>query len=471
MEQNADEWALWLIDQEINRRGVPLDLDFVRAADAMVRRHLAAVHARILQVTGGIEPGTTNAFRSFMRDHGGSGELNEQARTAELESGQLDEAGAVALRGFDEISSAAVRKYATMLDMAQDGRLRHQFSFCGADQTGRWSSKGVQIQNLPRPTLRTDSLWLARDLILAGDYDNLARFGIEPLDGLLSCVRTAIAAPPGSVLHVGDLSTIEPRTQAWSTGCTRLQQVFATGRDPYRDFASTLFSCNYDDMAKSDPRRQDAKPGFLGCGYGLGAATLVAQSKAQGRAITLELALKSVQAFAVAYPEVLQAWADHEEAARAALQRPGTIWRVGPAHMPKFKPYAWFMEGRFLRCRLPSGRLLSFLDPRLGRNEDSESWKFGKLEMTCQGSKGRTALYGSKLFATLNQATARDVLAAGMRNCQAAGLGIVMHVHDELVIEDGSADQLEACMTAEVPWMPDVALKAEVMSGQIYAKV
>jgi DNA polymerase len=375
----------------------------------------------------------------------------------------------------------------------------------GASRTGRWGGRVVQLHNLPRPGKAFEKLMdETRELILAQDLDTLRMAFGRPMDALATCIRSAIKAPPGYKLIVSDLSAIESRVIGWIAGCETLLNVFREGKDTYKAFGVYLFHKPYEEITKEE--RNLAKPAVLGAGYRLGGGSEVgkypdtkktglwAYAESMGISMTKDEAHYAVQVFREVYPEIVQLWYDLESAVFEAMrtlkpQQVGEHLRID-------------IKAPFLRIRLPSGRYLHYLRPkiedvRMQTGEVEETYVFEKKDGTKEtltrlipqyitrknlkyegyddnGFWTRISTHGGKLTENIVQAIARDILAEGMDNAAKAGFHIVGSVHDEIIALEPensplTVEDLEHCMTNLPPWA-DLPLGAEGYEATVYRK-
>lgn len=541
------EWALWHYDQEINERGMPVDVEFVRAALDVAQTEKQRLVAELRDLTGLKNPSSTAQILPWLRDRGypfnemrkervakaledfdsweqrppmpeavpplpsvtkgnllGKETANHhtyapdviakhKAMVARYESDlsrhetfrPLDDEAKVALRLHQQASRSSYKKYQSILDYEVDGRLFFQMQFVGAGRTGRWSGRGVQLQNLPRPAkAHEDYLDHIRDLIADRDAESLRMFYGDVMSCLASSIRGAIYAPDGSKFTVADLASIESRVVAWLSNCPALLDVFHQGLDAYRAFGVHFLRKPYDEITKAE--RNLCKPACLGGSYRLGGGTeigeypdtkktgLWAYSESMGVKMTKQQAHESVRVFREAYPEIVQLWYDLESAAMSAIrtQQPQI---VGVVQFDIVAP--------FLRARLPSGRALYYLRPKIERlkvklpgGDVIDKWM-----VTYEGVEpatkqwGRVQTQGGKWVENFCQSIARDVLAYGMLQARDAGFNCVASVHDELICEQPEFDlldhhELEQCMSVVPPWAKGLPLAADGWDGNVYRK-
>lgn len=466
MTMTPREWQAWQLDAEINRRGLPIDRDLVQAAIAIDSVNRAQLTARAMALMGIDNPNSRDQFLAWLQGEAVEVETLRKADVAALRAGELAPHVREALEIRAELSKSSTRKYhALAAATGSDGRLRGCFQFNGAARTGRWAGRLFQPQNLPRGSIAPECIGTARAAVKLGDYDLLdAAYG-SVSDVLVSCVRTAIAAPPGRQLVVADYASIETVMIAWAAECPALLNVFRQGRDAYKDMAARLFREPYSAVTKE--QRNYAKPIVLGCGYMLGAKGMMAYAKGYGVEMTESQAEAAVAAYRDGYPEVVHFWRVLDAAARRAIENPGKVFK---AHRFRFK-----VEGEFLLLRFPSERKLAYYQPAI--NPDG---RFGP-EITYMGRDygnrwDRIATHPGKLCENIIQAVARDLLVEGLLQADAdPGLEIVGHVHDEILAladvgDNGALDRLIAAMRRMPAWAEDAPVDAAGWCGAFYCK-
>lgn len=341
-------------------------------------------------------------------------------------------------------------------------RLRNQFVYYGA-HTGRWSARAFQPHNLIRAESDQSTLRALVD-----------KTTVESIEKLSTCIRPCVRAGEGKKLIVCDLSAIENRVLAWLSGCEAMLDIYRDGLDPYKAFAVELLSKEYDQVTKTE--RQICKPAVLGCGYGQGGGQerqlqngqkvktgLWRYAESMGVKLSQAEAQRMVRVFRNAYSEVVFYWGYLEDAFLAAY-RTRKRQQVGAVYFTATK--------EAVKIELPSGRCIHYLNPHAWRGSDGLHLSFDGLR---KGGWGRQSVWGGVLTENIVQAVARDVLTVGMERAEAAGFPVVLHVHDELVVEVESgtftsATDLEHLMSAPIDWAPGLPLAAEGFEGEFYEK-
>lgn len=489
------EWETYEIDQRINDRGMPINRRFIEQADMLVSVRQRELFMLMRKLTGLDNPNSTPQLLPWLQERGYPfGDLQKATVLKVLTAHKLDKImtseGAKALRLRQQLSRTSVKKFPALLRRASvDDRIQHAFQFAGAARTARWAGRGPQPQNLTRTpkVMEIDDAGDAGRLIEVarvietGNYSDLKLLVEEPMTALAGSVRSSFQAPEGYHFTVCDLSAIESAVIAWLSRCERLLDVFRTGRDPYLDFGVELFGVPYEQITRA--MRSICKPAVLGCGYQLGGGMLRegkrtglwGYAEAMGVEITKEEAHRQVALFREIYPELPTFWANLETAARSALMgRPMTVGGL----------IRFAMDGPFLTARLPSGRKMYYYKPRVidREFEREDGTKYTRRVMSYMGMAqmshrwGRVSTSGGKQAENVVQATARDILALGMRRAHAEGFPIVGSVHDEIIsltrIGDNrrTLERLNRCMTDEIIWASGLPLKAAGYVHPIYRK-
>lgn len=453
-------WEEYRLDQAINDRGVALDMTLVRnavAADAQSRAELTHLMKEITMLDN---PNSVAQMKGWLADRGlETDTLGKKAVAGLLKTAPEPLRRVLELRGA--LAKSSVRKYQAMENaVCADGRARGMFQFYGANRSGRWSGRIIQLQNLPQNHL--PDLEAARSLLRAGDFEALSMLYDSVPETLSELIRTAFIPRPGRKFIVADFSSIEAVVLAWLAGEARTLDAYAARRDLYIENAEVMFGVPGERIDKKSPLRQKSKIAVLACGYGGSVGAL----KAFG---ALEMGLREeelkplVDAWRAANPHIVRLW---WEADRAAL----TVVRertVTETHGLRFS-----CQSGLLRITLPSERRLSYVKPRIGVN------RFGADCVTYEGVGAtkkweRLESYGPKLVENIVQATARDLLAEAMLRLDEAGYRIVMHIHDEVVVEapeNASVEDVCAIMSRTPAWAKGLPLRADGYECAFYKK-
>ena len=461
---SASEQAIWELTQRINLRGVPVDPLELKNAENAVKNAQEQLDNELLALTG-CKPSERAKLLAWLNAHGADmKDLTADSVIKKLAEELIPKNVRRALELRQEGSQTSVAKYAKMLEIQRDGRIRNTLVYHGAS-TGRWSSRGgLNLQNIARPTLSDDQIARAIGVVFVE--------GGGTMQQLSSSVRSAIKAPSGSSFVDVDFSSIENRVGVWLAGQKDKVELFRQGLDEYKTFASTsVFHVPYDQVTKD--QRQMAKSAVLGCMFGQGSKGLVEYADGMGVKMTLVQAQKAVDAYRLSYAKVKNLWYACEEAALLAVNDPGTAYAAGQKIRLKCdKGVLWLI--------LPSKRLICWQRPRV---EDVVTpWGQIKKAVTVHSQNtysrqwSRNTLIGSSIFQSATQGLARDFLAHASLNVEENGYGILNLIHDEvlLLVDAENAefhmDEVIRIMTTPPSWAPDMPLAAEGWHGARYRK-
>jgi DNA polymerase I - 3''-5'' exonuclease and polymerase domains len=462
---NAFEYALWQFDQRMNNKGVMLDIPFI--GNAIILDGIAKEKAteELKAMTGLDNPASVMQFKSWLENQLNTKiESIDKAHMGELLKANIPAEVVKAIRLKQLISKTSVKKYAAMLNsVCDDGRIHGVLQFYGANRTGRWAGRLVQLHNLPQNHLA--DLDDARNLVKAGDHDMVEMLYGNVPNVLSQLIRTALVASPGRRFIVADFSAIEARVIAWLADEKWRQEIFATTGKIYEASASKMFHIPIEEITKLNPARQKGKVAELALGYQGGPGALVTMG-----ALNMGLEESELQGIVdkwrAASPNIVKFWHDVDALAKEAItQKRTTTYKHG---------LAFCAEKGMLFIRLPSGRRIAYVRPRMGTN------RFGGSTITYEGLNQETKkwvrleTYGGKLVENIVQATARDCLAAAMLRLDATGYQILFHVHDEVIIEaplgEGSCEEVVQIMSQNEPWMQGLLLTADGYETPYYRK-
>lgn len=461
------ERRLYVADQEINDRGVYADMRLADNAARMSRVQTGLLMAEAGEITGIDNPNSVMQLKKWF-----SGKLGEEVETLNREAlDGIDVTDGAVARMVElrrELGKTSVKKYEALQSaVCRDGRVRGLLQFYGANRTGRWAGRLVQLQNLPRNYL--PDLDTARRAVLDGDRE-IVEMLYGDLPGTLSqLTRTAFTAPAGSTLVICDFSAIEARVTAWLAGERWRLDVFKTHGRIYEASAAMMFRVPVEDITKTDPRRQKGKIAELALGYGGGVAALKTMG---GERIGLTEAemQEIVRNWREANPRITGLWKAAETAAVRAIR--GAKCRIGESLVMR-------RENGALAIELPSGRKLYYRNARVerfvkfGREAEAVTY-WGQNQTTHRWESQET--YGGRLVENIVQAIARDCLAHALLEAGRSGLRCVFHVHDEIAVEvaEGEAEealkQLRGIFAASPDWAPDLPLKGDGFISKYYKK-
>jgi DNA polymerase len=463
--------AEWVTDQKINRHGVLLDMDLVRGAlaiDAAEKQHLMQEAAAI---TGLDNPNSRDQLLKWLNDNTNV-EMEKLTKESVAEALEVaDDTAAKLLDIRKRTSKTSVKKYEMMKNAAAntDNRVRGILQFYGANRTGRWAGRLIQGQNLPRNYIK--NLDLARDLVRRGNREAVALLFDDVGDTLSQLIRTAIIAPEGKLLCISDFSAIEARVLAWLAGEKWVLEAFDRGEDIYCKTASSMFHVPVEKHGENGHLRQKGKIAVLACGYQGWTPALISMG-ALKMGLTEEELPDIVSRWRKANPRIVDFW---QKVENAALYVMNTARPVGLDHGIIFARESNPADGSdFLTITLPSGRKLFYPSPHLAVNAFERQALHYRTQVGANW--GTNSTYGGKLTENITQAVARDCLAAAITRLTDAGYPIVMHVHDEVVIEidelnpEETLAEVNAFMGDPLPWAPGLHLTAAGFTSKYYMK-
>lgn len=498
---NSYEQAVWHLDQTINERGILADVTAARAIVSVLADHEAKLLAEVPNLTNGRLQSVKQTLA--LAEYCGIKDATKACVDAALQ-GNLSPDIRRLLEIRQTLGKSSTSKLTAILNrVCADGRLRGELLYHGASP-GRWTGKGVQLQNLPRASVPMDEAELAIKAFQDGSWD---LFYPEPTHIAKCLLRPVLTAPPGKDLISADFASIEARVLLWLAGDEAGLELFRSGADIYCDMASAIFDRP---VTKADKfERQVGKTAVLGLGYGMGMLKFHDVCTSQGIQIDKKLARHTVRTYRAKYETVPSLWRRTETAALHAVRHPGEQIQAGKARFG--------MRGHFLHCQLPSRRLLAYPYPKI---ITEPAWIFPTLDddgaegrIMVVGNKGvkatalkraadegvtitgpplerekqsltymgvvkgqwtRETTFGGKLVENIDQAVSRDLMAAALLRLEASGYPIVLSVHDEAVSEVpedfGSVAEYEAIMSKLPAWAEGIPVSAEGWRGKRYRK-
>jgi len=455
------EWANYRLDQIINDHGITLDMDFVKQAICCDKVTKTRLRSLMQNLTSLENPNSVQQMKEWLADNGLETDTLGKAVVAELIKTAPDDLKKV-LSLRQELAKSSVKKYTAMENVvSSDGRARGLIQFYGANRTGRFSGRLIQVHNLPRNYL--PDLEDARNLIKAGLFDAVDML-YDSTSGVLSeLIRTAFVPKDGYRFIVADFSAIEARIIAWFAGEQWRMDVFENGGDIYCASASQMFHVAVEKNGINGHLRQKGKIAELALGYGGSIGALKAMGALQMGVLEEELQ-PLVTAWRQSNPRIVKFWWDVDKAAMTAVRQKTTTETRGIRFT--------YLSGMLL-ITLPSGRNLVYVKPRIGVN------RFGSDCVTYEGVGGtkkweRIESYGPKFVENIVQATARDILTEAMQRLSSSGFEIVMHVHDEAVLEvpigKSSIDEICQIMAKRPTWAKGLLLGADGFECKFYKK-
>lgn len=454
------ERKVWALDARINERGVRIDTGLVAAAIAQNEAFTTRRMAEMRRLTGLENPNSVAQLKDWLETAGMSADSLNKTAVQELKDKAADPTTRRVLELRQQLGKTSVTKYEAMQSaVCADGRVRGLLQYYGAGRTGRWAGRLVQVQNLPQNHLA--GLSLVRELVRERDLETLELCFASVPDVLSQLIRTAFVAGEGNIFHVADYSAIEARVIAYLAGEKWRMDVFRSGGDIYCSSASAMFRVPVVKHGVNGHLRQKGKIAELACGYGGGVGALRAFG-ADKMGLTEEEMQDIVTQWRAASPAIPRFWRDAESAAVRAINNPGRTTTV-PCGV-KYR-----RDGDALRCRLPSGRILSYWDAKL--DTDGSICFMGQNQTTRRWEK--TGTWGGKLVENIVQAYARDCLAVAMVRLAEEGWKICFHVHDEVIVEapiGTSWEQVAEVMGRPIDWAPGLLLRGDGYSTPFYRK-
>ena len=451
-------WDEYHLDQEINDRGIALDMDVVENAITFDERSKAALSETMQDITGVENPNSVVQMKAWLSENGVEAESLGKKDVAKLiddTDGQVEEA----LRLRLQLAKSSVKKYQAMQNaVCKDGRAHGMFQFYGANRSGRWAGRLIQLQNLPQNHM--PDLADARAIVKAGDYDTLQLLYDDIPDTLSQLIRTAFVPRPGYKFIVSDFSAIEARVLAYLAGENWRSKVFAEGKDIYCASASQMFGVPVEKHGINGHLRQKGKIAELALGYG-GSVGALKSMGALEMGLTEEELQPLVNSWRNSNTMITAFWWDIDRAVKTTITQ-----RI----QTEVRGIRFFYKSGMLFIKLPSGRLLSYVKPRIGENQHGgESVTYEGVGSTKKWE--RIESYGPKFVENIVQAVSRDILCYAMKTLRHCF--IVGHVHDELIIEcspDVDLNVICKQMGRSPDWMPDILLRADGYETNFYKK-
>lgn len=483
---DQSEQDLWTLDQEINDRGVLLDIPMAGSIVEFDTERSADLLAEAQQITGLSNPNSLAQLKPWLADNGlATDTLRKDDVAAMLADPSLHANVKRVLEIRQTLSKTSVKKYQTMLDIAgEDDRARGIMQFYGG-HTGRWAGRSLQPQNLARNTMPDDELDVAREFVKMGDFESLEMIFGEPAPIFSQLVRTAFIPSPGNRFIVSDFSAIEARVIAWIAGEEWRLEVFRNDGDIYCESASHIYHVPVVKHGINGELRQRGKVAELALGYG-GAVGAMKQMDTSGSVPEDEMQ-GIVTQWRAESPKIVRMWRDCQDAAVSVIRgsQPKRVLRS----LQGTEFYVKLVDGTpVLFIRLPSGRPISFWDPKVIDTETGPRITYMNQGLTpiqiaeakrngweSSAQWGRVETYGGKLTENIVQSVARDCLAEKMKLLESMGYPIVFHVHDEMILdvprEDKEAAALvDRIMGEPIDWAPGLPLKGGTYECDFYRK-
>lgn len=459
----------YILDQKINDRGILVDLQMAQNAKDIDDRSSDELYKKLVNLTGLDNPNSPAQLKSWLQEAMGEeittlGKEALEAMMKRLEPGLVLDV----LKLRKKASKASTKKYVAMLSCAgQGGRVRGLFQFYGANRTGRWAGRLVQLQNLPQNKL--SDIELPRDLVINNDYDTMSMIFDDVSDTLSQLIRTTFIAGEGKTFCVADFSAIEARVLSWLANEKWRLDVFDTHGKIYEASASQMFNVPIEEVTKGSEYRAKGKNAELGLGYqgGVGALRRMGGEK---MGLSEGEMMRIVKLWRKANPKIVKCWDEVGKAAVNCVKTGKTVV------LTEFRNLKFDFDGKVLTITLPSGRKLFYQQAMIFTNNfGSEAVKYKGVDQITK-KWWWVDSYGGKFVENIVQAIARDILADSMQRLDKAGFDIVMHVHDEVVaavLASKSEEKLEemcSIMGQEIPWAPGLPNAADGYITYFYKK-
>jgi DNA polymerase len=451
-------WDEYHLDQEINDRGILLDMEMVENAIAFDEASKAEIAAAMKDITNLSNPNSVAQMKGWLSEQGVEAESLGKKEVAKL-IGDVDGDVKEALVLRQQLAKSSVKKYQAMQNaVCLDGRARGMFMFYGANRSGRWAGRLIQLQNLPQNHM--EDLEQARSLVKVGDYAAMGMLYDNIPSALSELIRTAFVARSGYNFCVADFSAIEARVLSWLSGEQWRTEVFVNNGDIYCASASAMFGVKVEKHGENSHLRQKGKIAELALGYG-GSVDALKSMGAIEMGLSEEELQPLVDSWRSANPNIVRFWWDVDRAVKKAVRD------RAPAEVNGIR---FLCQSGMLFIQLPSGRRLSYVKPRMGVND------WGSESVTYEGVGGtkkweRIESYGPKFVENIVQAISRDILCYAMRTL--SHCMICAHVHDELIIEcreDTSLEEICEQMGRTPPWADGLVLRADGYETPFYKK-
>ena len=455
-----DEWENFFLDQEINDLGIKLDLDFVNEAVNLDEKIRESLMGRLKEITNLENPNSVLQMREWLKEKGVETESLDKNAVKDL-LGEVSGDLAQALELRQMLAKSSIKKYGAMENaVCQDKRARGLIQFYGANRTGRFAGRLIQVQNLPQNHLR--DLKEARNLVRTGNLEALSILYDSIPDVLSELIRTAFIPKEGHKFIVADFSSIERVVLAWLAKESWVLEAYDKKEDLYIATASQMFNVPIKEINKKGPLRQKGKVADLACGYGGSVGALIAMG-------ALDMGLGEgelkplVNTWRAANPRIVSFWWAVDRAAMKAVKERTTTETQG---------IRFSYRSGMLFIKLLTGRELAYVKPRIGINQ------FGSDCVTYEGMGSmkkweRINSYGPKFVENIVQAISRDILVFAMRELSNRKYKIVIHVHDEVVLEapmDATVEEVCRLMTITPPWAKGLNLRVEGFESEFYKK-
>ncbi len=463
--QNIPAWEreLQIADYRINRRGVRIDIPFVQNACRFIDLRANELMEEARRITGLENPNSVTQLKQWIHDT--TGYRMETLSKESIDDIPVQFLGPKVRRVVEirkELGKTSVAKYPAMLDcVCQDGRMHGLFQYYGAVQTGRWAGRLVQLQNLAQNHL--SDLDYARELVADGSYERFCINYANVNNTLSELIRTALIPSPGNKFIVCDFSAIECRVIAWLAGERWVLDTFRNGGDIYCATAGKMFGVPVEKHGQNAELRQKGKIATLALGYQGGVGALSAMG-ADRMGLSDEEMRSIVKMWRKANPHIVKLWSTIERSAKAAIYSDRAVASV--------RGVTFYMRRGILFCLLPSGREIAYPRAKLTGEEDDMRISYERMNQTTKKWEVDET-YGGKLAENITQAIARDILGQVILRAESRGIDVVMHIHDEIVVDapsDMELSTIEQFFSEPISWAPGLPLKGAGYTGSYYYK-
>ena len=459
------ERAVWLMSEEINERGTPVDLDRAKMGRGIFQRLQAEAEQEIQSLTAVKNPNSADQLKKWIRTRGVRTSSIDKDAVARLLKTELPADVKRVLLLRTGCAMTAPKKFEVALRQAVDGVMRSMLQYSGAARTHRWSGRGFQPHNMRRGFDNDEAIAAAWQVIAVcfehQSTDLLRACYAAPFKTVADLIRSFVHVP-GEMIGVADYSSIEVVLLWWAAGAVTQMHEFDKGKDPYKMFASKQFGVAYEKVTKA--QRQLAKPPVLGGGYGLGAKTLREYAAGMGVEMSAEQCESAIRHYRDAEPEVVSLWHGLQGAMTATIE-------TGRPH--RYHHIRFSMRDQACIMHLPAGTEITYWNARIvpGRFEGTTAIAYEGINQYT-GQWDDLLTWGGKLVENAVQSMARDVLVYGLQRAKAAGLDVILHVHDEIAILIRSLYDMVALQNAMTtpPWCADAPIKVASHTCPAYRK-
>ena len=461
-----EERNLWILDQEINDRGILVDIPMAETVVREGEKYQSLLFERAVALTGLENPNSPSQLKEYMRAHGQTCESLDKDHVERYLKEYEDPDCLEALRLRQMMSRTSTKKYNTMVEAScRDDRIRGTLQFYGAARSGRWAGRILQVQNLARSDI--EDLDFARELAREGDLDAIDMLYGDIPDTLSQLVRTALIAKPGHKLIVSDFGQIEARVISALAGETWRLEAFAAGEDLYSITASRMYGVPVVKHGENAHLRQRGKVAELACGYGGGVVAMQAMDKSHS--IPEEELQEVVDQWRRSNPRICKLWREFGEAATRCIRDRRPVRTHGCR-------FTYSNSTMFIELPSQGHRRLAYYQARVGHNAHGTEEIYYLGTQVGSRAYGETSSWGGKLTENIVQAVARDCLAQALLKVDQAGYNVIFSVHDELIAEvpDGQVEAakntIDQIMAEPVEFLPTMPLKGDTYEAAYYRK-